>query len=99
MNDTTTAHAMLGIRLTERNILKDLRQILLSTDKGIPSTHVATARRYNTLSKKLCKIKLLGMSYLLFAVINLVELRKYWYMSYATDSSRAYQKTTTNADS
>jgi len=78
MNDTTTAHKMLAMRLPKRNILKDLRETLLAADKDIPSTHAATTRqRYNTLCNQLGKIKLLGMSYPLFAVLNVVDLLKY----------------------
>jgi len=50
MNDTTTAHKMLDMRLPERNILKDLRRILLAADTDIPSTRVETVKqRYITL--------------------------------------------------
>jgi len=63
MNDTTTAHAMLAMRLPERNILNNLSQILLATDKHIPSTYVSrTRQRYTSLCNQLRKIKLLGMS-------------------------------------
>jgi len=40
MNDVTTAHKMLAMCQAERNILSDLRQILLATDKDISSSHL-----------------------------------------------------------
>ena len=47
MNDVTTAHMMLAMCRTERNILKDLRQILLTAVMDIPSSHVeTTGQRY-----------------------------------------------------
>ena len=52
LNDVATAHKVLAMRLLERNISKDLRQILLAADEDIPSTHVETPRqRYITLRK------------------------------------------------
>jgi len=85
MNDTTTAHKMLAMRLSERNILKALRQILLAADMDIPSTHVATTnQRYITLCNQLGTVKLLGMTYPLLAVLNVVDL-KYWHMTYDAD--------------
>jgi len=58
MNDITIAHEMLAMRLPERNILKDLRQILLVAVKYISSTRVATTRqRYNRLCNQLGTVK------------------------------------------
>jgi len=42
MDDAATAHKMLAMRRTERNILKDLRHILLSADMDISRRHVQT---------------------------------------------------------
>ena len=54
----------------------------------IPSTHVETTRqRYITLCNQLGKINLLGMSYSLLAILNVVDLLKYWHMKYDADSS------------
>jgi len=44
MNDRPTAHKMLAIEQSERNILSDLREILLAGVKGIPSMHVDTTK-------------------------------------------------------
>jgi len=90
MNDPPTAHKMLAMRVSEPNILKDLRQILLAADKDIPSTRLATTKqRYITLCNQLGTVKLLGMSYPLFAEFNVVNFLKYWHMTYEADSSQA----------
>ena len=93
---------MLAMRLPERNILKDLRRILLAANEDTQSTHVGTpGQRYNMLCNKLGKITLLGMSYPLLAVLNVVDLLKYWHMTYDADRSQASvsssTQTTTNA--
>jgi len=83
MKGTATAREMLAMRLPDRNILKDLRQILFAADSDIPSTHVETYKqRYNTLCNKLGTISLLGMSYPILAVLNVVDVLKYWHMAY-----------------
>jgi len=77
MNDVTTAHKMLAMCQPERHFLNDLRQVLLAVDMDIPSSHVQTTRqRYITLCNQLVKVKLLGMSYLLLGVLNVVDLLK-----------------------
>ena len=54
MNDAATARKMLAMRLPERNILKDLRQILLAANSDIPIRHFeASKQRYNTLCNQL----------------------------------------------
>jgi len=45
MNDVTTAHKILAMCQPERNILKDLQQILLAADMDISSTYVETTRQ------------------------------------------------------
>jgi len=102
MNDVVTAHKMLAMRLPERNILKDLRRILLAANEDIPSKHVETpGQRYNNLCTQFGKITLLGMSNPLLAVLNVVHLLKYWHMTYDADSLQASgsssSQTTTNA--
>jgi len=80
---------MLAIRLPERNILKDLRRIFLALDADIPSTRVETLKqRYITLCNQLRTIPLMGMSYAPLAVLNVVDLLKYWHMTYDADSSQ-----------
>jgi len=83
MNDRPTAHKMLTIEQLERNILTDLREILLAADADIPDSHVDTnTQRFLTLCNQLGAVKLLGMSYPLLAVLNFVELLKYWHIKY-----------------
>jgi len=90
MNDAATAYKMLAMRLPECNILKNLRQILFATDMDIPSTHVGTSeQRYNTLCKQLCTITLFRMYYPMLAVLNVVDLLKYWHMTFDADNSQA----------
>jgi len=106
MNDTAAAHKMLPMRLLGRNSLKDLRQILLATDKDIPSTHVETTRqRYNAIYNQLGVVKLLGMSFRMLAVLNVVDLLKYRHMTYdavswggGAGSSSSIQKRTHEAE-
>jgi len=87
MNDLPTAHKMLAMDQPERNILKDLREILLATDTTIPSTLVESSKqRFLTLCNQLSKVKLFGMSYPLLAVLNVVELLKYWHVKYTADA-------------
>jgi len=75
MNDVQTAHKMLDLCQQERNILTDLRQILLAADTDIPSSHVDTTRpRYITLCIQLDKVNLLRISYPMLAVLNVVNL-------------------------
>jgi len=45
MNDRKTAHKMLDTEQPERNILMDLREILLAAKTDILSRHVATTRQ------------------------------------------------------
>jgi len=83
-----TAHKMLAMRQTERKFLNDLRQILLATDMDIPSSHVETIKQsfialYNTVRTG----PLIGMSYPLLGVLNVVDLLKYWHMKYDADVS------------
>jgi len=74
MDDAATAHKMLSMRLPERNILKDQRQILLAANMDIPSRHVQTSKqRYNTLCNKLGTLTLLRMSYPMLAVLNVLD--------------------------
>jgi len=88
MNDSPTAHKMLAMEKPERNILTDLREILLAADTDIPSSHVDTTKqRFLTLCNQLGKVNLLGMSYPLLAVLKFVELLKYWHMKYDADDS------------
>jgi len=50
INHVVTAYKMLDMRLPERNILKDLRRILLAANEDTQSTHVGTpGQRYNKL--------------------------------------------------
>jgi len=77
MNDRPTAHKMQAMDQPERNILKDLREILLAADTTIPSTLVESSKqRFLTLCNQLRKVNLFGMSYPLLAVLNVVELFK-----------------------
>jgi len=99
MDHPPTAHKMLAMCHPERNILKDLWQILLAADTDIPSSHVdRTRQRFLTLSNQLGKFNLFGMSYPLLAVLNFIQLLKYWHMKYADhdDSSRASSSQTGN---
>jgi len=83
MNDRSTAHKILAMEQPERNILTDLRKILLAAETDIPSSLVDTTRhRFLMLCNQLCKVNLLGMSYSLLAVLKDVELIKYWHMKY-----------------
>ena len=89
INDVATAHKILAMRLPQRNILKDLRPILLAADEANQRTHVeTTTQRYSTLHNQLGKIKLLGMSYPLLVVFNVVDRLKYWHVTYDADSSQ-----------
>jgi len=82
MNDAATAS------LPERNILKDLRHILLAAHMHIPSRHVEISeKRYNTLCNQLGTITLLRMFYPMLAVLNVVDVLKYWHMTYDDDST------------
>jgi len=86
MNDRPTAQKMLAMEQPERNILTDLREILLAADTDIPSSHVDTTRQcLLMLCNQLCTVNLLGMSYPLLAVLNVVDLLKYWHMKYDAD--------------
>jgi len=94
MNDRPTSHKMLAMKQPERNILTDLREILLAADTDNSSSHVDTTRQsFLTLCNELGTLKLLVMSYPLLAVLNVVDLLKYWHMNYDADdddeSSRA----------
>ena len=92
MNDRPTAHKMLAVEQPERNILTDLREILLAAHTDIPSSHVDTTRqRFLTLGNQLGKVNLRGMSYPLLAVLNVVELLKYWHMKYDADDDDSSQ--------
>jgi hypothetical protein len=63
--------------LPERNILKDLRHILLAAHMHIPSRHVEISeKRYNTLCNQLGTITLLRMFYPMLAVLNVVDVLK-----------------------
>jgi len=74
----------------ERNILNDLRPILLAADMDIPSSVVETTRqRYITLCIQLGKFNLLRMCNPLPAVLNVVDLLKYWHMNYDAECSQA----------
>ena len=54
MNDVPTAHRKLDLCQPVRNILTDLRLMLLAADMDIPSSHVDTTRqRYITLCNQL----------------------------------------------
>jgi len=87
MNDRPTAHKMVAMDQPERNIFKDLREILLAADTTIPSTLVeSTKQRFLTLCNQLSKVKLLGMTYPLLAVLKIVELLKNWHVKYAADA-------------
>ena len=82
MNYPPTAHKMLAMCLPETNILKHLRRILLSADTNIPSTFGETVKeRYITLCNTLGTVPLIGMSYPLLAVLNVVDLLRYWHKS------------------
>jgi len=64
MNDASTGRKMLDMRLPERNILNDLRQIFLAANSDIPRIHVETYKqRYNKLCNQLDTITLLMMFY------------------------------------
>jgi len=79
-NGVVTAHNMLAMRVTKRNNLKNLRRILLAENEDISSTHMDTPGQcYNMLCTQLGKITLLGTSYPLIALLNVVELLKYWH--------------------
>jgi len=97
MNDAATARKMLAMRLYERNILKDIRHILLAADMDKPSRHVETSKqRYNTLCNQLRSITLLGTSYPMIAVLNVVDVLKYWQMTYDGDSTASGSSSQTN---
>ena len=77
---------MVAIEQPERNNLTDLREILLAADTDIPSSHVDTIRqRFLTLCNQLDTVNILGMSYPLLEVLNVVDLLKYWHMKYDAD--------------
>ena len=83
-----TAHKKLAICQPERNILNDLRQIFLAVDMDIPTSHVETTKqRFITLCNTLRTVPLIGMSYPLLAVLNVVDVLKYWHMKYDADDS------------
>jgi len=74
---------MLAMEHPEPDNLTDLREILLAADSEIPSSHVdKTRQRFLTLCNYLGTVKLLGISYRLPAVLNVVDLLKYWRMKY-----------------
>ena len=92
MNDRPTAHKMLAMKQPEFNILTDRREILLAADTDIHSSHVDTTRqRFLTLCNQLGTVNLLGMSYPLLAVLNFVDLLKYWHMKYDADDDDSSQ--------
>ena len=75
MDNPTTAHKMLVMCQPERNILNDLRQIVLAEDMDIPNSHVDTTKqRFITLCNTVRTVPLIGMSYPLQAVLNVVDL-------------------------
>jgi len=97
MNDVPTAHKVLDICQPERKILTDLQQILLAADMDIPSSDVDTTRqRYITLCNQLRKVNLLGMSYPLLAVLNVVDLLRHWHMKYDAEFSQTSSFQTRN---
>jgi len=80
MNDRLTAHKMLAMDQPEREVLKDLRQILLAADTTIPSTRVESSKqsflsRCNTIGS----VPLIGMSYPLLDMLNVVDLLRSWH--------------------
>ena len=78
VNERPTEHKILATEQPERNILSDLREILPAMDTDIPSSHVDTTRqRFLTLCNQLGSVILLGISYPLLAVLNVVEQFKY----------------------
>ena len=90
MNDLPTAHKMLAMCEPERDVLKDLRQVLLAADTTIPSSHVATVNDcYIMLCNTLVTISSIGMAYPLLAAINVVDLLSYWHMKYNAECSQA----------
>ena len=89
MDDPTTSHKILAMRLSEINILKYLGRILLAAHTDIPSTRVETVKQpYITLCNSLGTIPLIGMSYTLVAVLSVVEHSKYWHMTYEANNSQ-----------
>jgi len=70
-----TAHKMLAMDQPEREVLKDLRRILQAADTTIPSTRVESSKqRFLTLCNSIGNVLLIGMSYPLLAVLNVVDL-------------------------
>jgi len=74
--------------LPEQNILKELRRILLAADTDIRSTRVEKVKqRYIALCNQSGNILLIGISYPLLAVLNVLDRTKYWHMTYDADIS------------
>jgi len=72
----------------ERDVLKNLRRILLAADTTIPSSHVETVKeRSLTLCNTISTVPLIGMAYRLLAVLNFVELLRHWHMKYDANDS------------
>jgi len=75
LNYRSTVHKMMVMEQPERNILTDLREILLAADTDIPSSHVdTTIQRSLTLCNQLSTVNILAISYPLLAVLNVVDL-------------------------
>jgi len=90
MNDPPTAHKILAMCLPESVILKDLRRILLAAETTIPTTYVEMVNeRYITLCNTLGTVPLKGTSYPLLAVLNVIDLLRYWHMKYDADISQS----------
>jgi len=88
MDHPSTAHKMLAICQPKRNIVNDLRQILLAADVDIKSSHVEMTKHvFITLCNTVRTDPLKGMSYPLLDVLNVVDLLKYWHMKYDADFS------------
>jgi len=80
MNNRPTAHKMLAMGQPEREVLKELRRILLAADTTKSSSHVQTVQeRYITLCNTISKVPLIGMVFPLLAVLNVVDLLRSWH--------------------
>ena len=73
---------------TREKHIEDLWQILLVANSDNPSRELVTSKqRYNTLCIQLGTISLLGMYYTILAVLNVVDVLKYWQMAYDEEDS------------
>jgi len=88
MNDPPSAQKCWAF-VFPRNVLKNLRLILLAADTTIPSTYVEMVNERDiALCNTLGTVPLIGMSYPLLAVLKLIDLLRYSHMNYDAEFSQ-----------